>query len=521
MVRGAAGDVRAPRGRAMTAIDIAAAVTAAFALVGIAAVDARTMMIEFRLVAVLAAAALLWHLAGSGLAIVGETGYEIAAAAAIGVAVIAVPIAAAEFRGRRWPVGGGDAPLLGGIGLLLGLRGLSWALLAGAACALVHRCCLQRKRGRPFAKGRLPIGPGLCAGALVVFLAMLASGAAHAEAAPPAPSPGTDPAGLIAAVELPPEPFVLPPELAARQVTVSLEDPVPFERLVAELKRVSGLSVLVEERPGRVSGATTDLPDPPLIAWTFEGALQDLLWSVRDRAGYAAELRGGDTLVLYRHLDADWPLPKGAPPAPPPAAEREPAPGLFAAFSESWLGRILGRGRPDRGEAPDAARERPAARSEAPAQSAAPARPPAESSLVAAPAQSEPAAAPVETASPPATASAEAAPSPGPAEPRTADDGAGKAAPPAPPPSPAAWPVRAADHETLQGVLSSWADTAGWTLVWRASRRYALSADAEFRGGFLDAVDQLLADAATRRSLAATAHAPNRHLVIDDVEGAR
>ena len=492
----------------MTAIDIAAAVTAAFALVGIAAVDARTMMIEFRLVAVLVAAALLWHLAGSGLAALGETGYEIAAAAAIGVAVIAIPIAAAEFRGRRWPVGGGDAPLLGGIGLLLGLRGLSWALLAGAALALVHRCCLQRKRGRPFAKGRLPIGPGLCAGALVVFLAMLASGAAHAEAAPPAPSPGTDPAGRIAAVELPPEPFVLPPELAARQVTVSLEGPVPFARLAAELKRVSGLSVLVEERPGRVHGATTDLPDPPRLAWTFEGALQDLLWSVRDRAGYAAELRGGDTLVLYRHLDADWPLPKGAPPAPPAAAEREPAPGLFAAFSESWLGRILGRGRPDRGKAPDAASERAAARSEAPAQSAA-----VEAPAAAAGDERE------ETAPPPATAPAAALPASDPAAPPAADDGAGKAPPP--PPPPAAWPVRAADHETLQDVLSSWADTAGWTLVWRASRRYALSADAEFRGGFLDAVDQLLADAATRRSLAATAHAANRHLVIDDVEGAR
>ena len=47
------------------------------------------------------------------------------------------------------------------------------------------------------------------------------------------------------------------------------------------------------------------------------------------------------------------------------------------------------------------------------------------------------------------------------------------------------------------------------------SRSYRIGADASFEGGFLDAVDLLLAGPATRRSLVALAYEPNRHLVIE------
>ena len=77
------------------------------------------------------------------------------------------------------------------------------------------------------------------------------------------------------------------------------------------------------------------------------------------------------------------------------------------------------------------------------------------------------------------------------------------------------WIVDPARHETLLDVLEDWGARAGWSVVWNIGRRYAVRAGASFEGGFLDAVDRLLAAPATRRSLVALAHEPNRHLVID------
>ena len=89
-----------------------------------------------------------------------------------------------------------------------------------------------------------------------------------------------------------------------------------------------------------------------------------------------------------------------------------------------------------------------------------------------------------------------------------------------------AWIVEAGAHKTLREVLTSWARRAGWTLVWNSARDYAVgSASAEadravFRGGFLEAVDLLLAGETTRRALTAFAYKANRHLVIGDAGGA-
>ena len=67
----------------------------------------------------------------------------------------------------------------------------------------------------------------------------------------------------------------------------------------------------------------------------------------------------------------------------------------------------------------------------------------------------------------------------------------------------------------LRAVLEDWGVRAGWSVIWAARRDYAVRANAAFEGGFLDAVDSLLAAPATRRSLVAFAHEPNRHLVIE------
>ena len=78
------------------------------------------------------------------------------------------------------------------------------------------------------------------------------------------------------------------------------------------------------------------------------------------------------------------------------------------------------------------------------------------------------------------------------------------------------WIVDPARHETLLDVLEDWGADAGWSVVWKSGRRYAVRAGASFGGTFLDAVDLLMAAPATRRSLVALAHEPNRHLVIRD-----
>ena len=56
--------------------------------------------------------------------------------------------------------------------------------------------------------------------------------------------------------------------------------------------------------------------------------------------------------------------------------------------------------------------------------------------------------------------------------------------------------------------------------MWNAERDYGLGAAASFEGGFLEAADLLLSGPATRRTLDARAYRVNRHLVVDDADGA-
>ena len=86
---------------------------------------------------------------------------------------------------------------------------------------------------------------------------------------------------------------------------------------------------------------------------------------------------------------------------------------------------------------------------------------------------------------------------------------------------PTRWAVNAAWHGTLREVLEAWTARGGWTLVWKAADEYALSADAQFEGDLLEAVDQLFSSPAVRRLLVASAYTANRYLVIEDAGTAR
>ena len=174
----------------MTAIDLVLAALVLISMAALGVTDARRMIVDPRMVLALVCAGLLWRLFGSA-----ETGSLRSAGlgAALGVGVVAVPIAWAHLRGRRWPLFPGDAMLLGGLGFVLGPLSLGWALLAGALCSLLHRAWLQRRRGRSFLKGYCPLGPGMAAGAMAVFVFVNAGGAlaaSDAEIPLPQPKPG-------------------------------------------------------------------------------------------------------------------------------------------------------------------------------------------------------------------------------------------------------------------------------------------------------------------------------------------
>ena len=388
------------------------------AMAAIAAVDARRMIVDPRLVLVLVSAGLLWRLFGS--AATGSL-WSAALGAGLGAAVVALPIALAQRRRRRWPLFPGDAMMLAGVGFVLGPLGLGWSMLVGSVCALAHRLWLQRRRGRPFRRGYCPLGPGMVAGAMMVFLFVNAGGSLAADVAS-APLPPLRPAAaetaqgtaMLAATEIAPLRVPLPSALAAREIAVDERAPLSFANASERIATLAGVPVEVEERPSRVAGGMVALPDPPALRLVYEGPLPELLNLVAARSGYDWTWSGG-AIVFYRHRDVEQ--------RPPEAA----------------------------------------------AQSEGPVRPAAAQS----------------------------------------GDDAG------------AWHVDRARHETLRDVLEDWGAQAGWSVVWKAARRYAVSADASFFGGFLDAVDAILAAPATRRSLVALAHEPNRYLVIEAAEALR
>ena len=418
----------------MTDAILAAAVLAAMA--GLAVHDARRALVDPRMVLALLGAAAAWRFAGPG----GVEGAwpRLAAGvlgASLGVTAVMIPIGVASWLGRRWPLYPGDAMMLGTFGFLLGVPGLAWTMLLGSGLALLHRFCVQRKRGRPFRKGLVPLGPGMCAAAAAVFLcmnfgvALAGNDGAESEkrlrddgrSVTASPLPAVSAAGEtppLAATELAPVPAGLPPSLAGRVVSVEEVETLPFPALVRRLSALAGVAMRIEERPARITGGAAMLADPPPLRLMWNGRLAGLLDRVASLSGYhwfwetlVPETQGPEegAVVFHRYWDV---------------AQRGPEPGA-------------------------------------------------------------------------GTGSAGA--------PEPLDDG---------------WTVDPDQHRTLRGVLESWAARAGWTLVWNARRDYGLGAGATFEGGFLEAADLLLSGPATRRTLDVRAHRANRHLVVDDADGA-
>ena len=399
----------------MTATDLLLAGPVLIAMAAIGLVDARRMIVDPRLVLLLVGAGLLWRLFGSAAT---SPLWSAGLGAALGIGVVAVPIALAQWRGRRWPLFPGDAMMLAGVGFVLGPLGLGWSLLAGSVCALLHRIWLQRRRGRSFRRGYCPLGPGMVAGAMMVFLFVNGGGSLAADGidalAPPPllPAPIETAIGTaaLAATQLAPVRMPLPPSLTAREVAVDEEAPLSFRAVTERIATLAGVPVEVEERPARVAGGALTLSDPPDASLAFEGSLPGLLNLVTARTGYDWTWADG-SIVFYRHWDVEQRTPVSI--AATAAADEAKSGDLAEVAAATWI-------------------------------------------------------------------------------------------------------VDRARHPTLRDVLEDWGAQAGWSVVWKPERHYAIGADASFGGVFLDAVDLLLAAPATRRSLVALAHEPNRYLVIED-----
>ena len=455
-------------------------------LCAIGAIDAKRKTISLAWLGCLLVGGMAWLTLGGGLELVGAGWSMHGLGVLVGAGVPALLIGAAELLGRRWPIYPGDALLMGAIGMILGLRTFLWALALGAILAMVHRVCLQLRRGRPVLAGYLAAGPGLAGGTVAVFLALNA-GAAFAEKKPDALASGAAP---IEATELLPVKSNLPEALAEREVLLTVPSALPFGDLVARIADAAGISVAVEERPSRVSDGEVTLPEPPPLLPGDETRLVALLDDVGSRAGYAWEWRG-ERVVFYRYWDRAWSGVESEAVAEKPqdAVER-----LL-----SWLGRVFGSG-----DAADA-------------ESGGAPEPKGEVATAAVPGQSEKAKGSGDLAG---TTGAESG-----QETKAADRGkvgpggtdVAEAVTPAAPEEekPPVWIVDPEGQKTLRGVLEAWATQAEWKVAWQARQDFSVGAGATFEGEFLEAVDRLLSDPKVARLLAVRAHA-NRYLVVTE-----
>ena len=140
------------------------------ALAGLAVVDATRFRISWGFLAALILSAGAWRISSQAPA--AEALLQGLTGAVVGGLVGAVPVAWWKFAGGRTLLGEGDVLLLAAIGFLVGPAAISWALLLGGSTALLHRSCVQRKRGRRLAGGVLPLAPGMALGAAGAFAAM-------------------------------------------------------------------------------------------------------------------------------------------------------------------------------------------------------------------------------------------------------------------------------------------------------------------------------------------------------------
>lgn len=279
----------------------------------------------------------------------------------------------------------------------------------------------------------------------------------------------------------------LPADIAELVIEVKELAPLPLRELVGRVADLAGVRASIQERPGRVLDGDVAMKDPVPFGLSMTETVPAVLDEVARLSGYDWGWEDG-RLLFYRYADVDQRRPERMPGGVPV--------GVLAAVAD------------EEGVADEPAAEAGAFPAEA--REVVDAEERFETGVVAAqvPGKLEPGGRPVD---PDAAAAVEGQGEAGAAEAEQA--------------GPAPWQVDPEAHGTVEGVLRSWADRAGWQLAWESERRFRVGAAAAFpageteEAGFLAAADALLAIAPMRRMLTATAY-PNRWLVVRDLGSA-
>ncbi|MCY4318478.1 MAG: TcpQ domain-containing protein [Alphaproteobacteria bacterium] len=268
----------------------------------------------------------------------------------------------------------------------------------------------------------------------------------------------------------------LPPEIAELVIEVKELAPLPLRDLVGRVADLAGVRASVEERPGRVLGGDVARKDPVSFGLSMTEAVPAVLDEVARLSGYDWGWEDG-RLLFYRYADVEQRRPERIPGGvavevlAAVASDEMASSAVIEEVPMSAVAEGLPEASPETGENVDAEDRR--------------AQVPGEPGAV-------DAALPVE----------------------------GQAEVPEEP-----WEVSPDTHATVEDVLRSWAERAGWQLAWKSERQYEVGAAAAFpageteEAGFLAAADALLAIGPMRRALSATAY-PNRWLVVTDVGSA-
>ena len=489
----------------MTWLGAVLAVCVLAALTAIAVSDAKRMTIPPVLVLGLIVGGLAWVVVGGGLKMAGTSPWEHAFGLVAGFGVPLAIILGAKAVGRRWPIYPGDGMLMGAVGVVVGVRLLFWSVAIGSMLAIVHRICIQVRRGRPIGAGYLPAGPGLAAGAAIVFVAVN-SGVAFSAGKTGAGAEGQT---RVVATELVVTSRSLPSELAGRSVDLQEGGPLPFKTLLARIGEAAGVGVAIEERPARIAGGAAELPEPPALAVDTGKALQTVLDDVARIAGYSWEWKD-ETIVFYRYWDTGWAAPAEVAGMVSEELVTGGDGGLFG-----WLRRVLGGG-----DAGGEAYQEPLAGVEEAYQE--PSDRVEDASAVAVAEGDAGEVADVVVGS--AADVAGGASGSGEAGQGLAGEGVpGEQAIAGAEVKPEGevgreWHVDPEGQKTVRGVLEDWALQADWKVAWRARHDFSVGAPATFQGKFLEAVDLLLSDPRLSRVLVVRAHS-NRYLVVESAGG--
>ena len=140
---------------------VAVAGAIAVVLARIAWRDATRFEVAWGDVLALAALGVWWQGPAAWASVLGGVG--------LGAGAVAGLNALARRRGARAPACAGDVMLMGAAGAVLGPAGLAASWVLNLPAGLLYRWWLGRRRGRPWRRGYVPMGPAYCAAAGAVL----------------------------------------------------------------------------------------------------------------------------------------------------------------------------------------------------------------------------------------------------------------------------------------------------------------------------------------------------------------